>query len=290
MLLIKFPRLLFSNFFSLMLITYNLSAHDCLSFKDAKEIYAGFPNKPINNLSFNFTLEEAYCGQEKVNYLIKKEHDDPIGYKVGFTNKTMQEMFKISEPATGIIYKHMFLDNNSSINYDFGYRVMIEPDILVVIKSENIMTAKNDIEILENISSIHPYIEIISLRFKEETKLNANMIIASNMLATKMMMGKGVKIKANKQFLEKLADINTVFIKDKNTILQEAKTSNLMGHPINVLKWLINDLNKKGKKLKKDDHVSLGSIGKLFPVKKNSSYEYQFNNLEERVGLNINFN
>ena len=37
-----------------------------------KSILDGFPDKPISVLDNNITLEEAYCAQEKLNYLIKK--------------------------------------------------------------------------------------------------------------------------------------------------------------------------------------------------------------------------
>ena len=45
---------------------------------------------------------------------------------------------------------------------------MMEPDILVIIKSNEIMKAKTSLEILENISSVHPFIEIPALRFKKD--------------------------------------------------------------------------------------------------------------------------
>ena len=54
----------------------------------------------------------------------------------------------------------MFLPNNSKISKEFGYRTIIEPDILVIIKSNEIMKAKTSLEILKNISSVHPFIEI----------------------------------------------------------------------------------------------------------------------------------
>ena len=87
-----------------------------------------------------------------------------------------------------------------------------------------------------------------------------------------------------------IENINTVFIKDENNILQEAKTTNLMGSPLNVIKWLINDFNKRGITLKKNDHISLGSIGKIFNLEKNSKYEYFFEGFENKLAVNININ
>ena len=117
-------------------ISFNYSfAHDCLNMDVAKSILENDSQKPLSILNQDVTLEEAYCAQEKLNFLINKKFNDKVGYKVGFTSKDLQKRFNINSPATGVLYKHMFLDNNSYIDHKFAYRPFIEPDILVIIKS-----------------------------------------------------------------------------------------------------------------------------------------------------------
>ena len=281
-------NIFFLSFFFFFKQLYLATSHDCISMDAAKDIFYANANQPISLLNQDITLEEAYCGQEKVNFLINRKYKDKIGYKVGFTSKKIQKMFDITEPATGVIYKHMFLENNSTLVDSLGKKVFIEPDFLVIVKSEKIMSAKTDLEILENLYSIHPFVEIISMKFDENKKVNGNMIIASNMLATYMVMGKEVLVMPNQGFLNKINNIYTIFTKNKKSILQEAPVSNLMGGPVNVLRWLIDDFNKKGIQLKKNDHISLGSVGNIFPLERKSKYVYEFLGLEEKVSLNIN--
>ena len=257
-----------------------LNAHDCITFSQAEKILEGFPNKPITEIENTLTLEEAYCAQDKLNYLIKKKFNDKVGYKVGFTGEALQKRFDINTPAIGHLYNHMFLSNDSEISKGFGYRTMIEPDILVVIKSKEIMKAKTKLDILKNISSIHPFIEIPALRFKKEEKVNGNMLVATNMLATYMVMAEGIKIDPTEKGVNKLANIKTVFLDKDNNIIQTASTSNLMGNPLNVLQWLIKYFNDKGISLKEGDKVSLGSVGKLYPLSKNI-YKYYFEGFEQ---------
>ena len=268
-------------FFYFLLISFSsIKAHDCISFLQATKILEGFPNKPITEIESNLSLEEAYCAQDKLNYLIKKKYNDKIGYKVGFTGEVLQKRFKINTPAIGIIYKHMFLPNDAEIKKEFGYRTMIEPDILVVIKSKDIMKATTKLDILKNISSIHPFIEIPALRFRKEDEVNGNMLVATNMLATYMVMAEGIEIEANEEGVQRLANIKTIFLDKDNNVIQTANTSNLMGNPLNVLQWLINYLNNNKISLKEGDKVSLGSVGKLFPLTKNI-YKYYFEGFEE---------
>ena len=287
---IKFFHLLYLIISFSLFISFNIKSHDCLSMDQAKSIFEGIPDKPILVLNENITLEQAYCGQEKLNYLYKKKYNDKIGYKVGFTGKALQKRFDIRTPATGVIYKHMFIENNSSINHDFGYRTLIEPDFLVVVKSSDIMLAKSPLDALKNLKSIHPYIELPALRFQKGKKINGKMMIAANILATKMVMGEGIEVENSQEFLNKIGNIRTVFLDQSDNIIQEANSSNLMKNPINVLMWLIKDFNKRNITLKENDRISLGSVGKLFPLKPRTTYTYKFIGFKKELSLSININ
>ena len=266
--------------FNIIISSSVIFAHDCISFSQAESVLKGFPNKPITEIESTLTLEEAYCAQDKLNYLIKKKFNDKVGYKVGFTGKTLQKVFDINTPAIGTIYNHMFLPNDSEISQDFGYRTMIEPDFLIVVKSKEIMKAKTKLDILKHISSIHPFVEIPALRYKKQNKINGNMLVAANMLATYMVMAEGIQVEANEKGVKTLANLKTVFLDKDDNIIQTANTGNLMGNPLNVLQWLINHLKSKDMSLKEGDKISLGSVGKLFSLSKNI-YKYYFEGFEE---------
>ena len=63
-----------------------------------------------------------------------------------------------------------------------------------------------------------------------------------------------------------------------------------MGNPINVLMWLIKDFNNRNITLKANDRISLGSVGKLFPIKKNTQYTYKFIGFKKDLSLKVNIN
>ena len=152
------------------------------------------------------------------------------------------------------------------------------------------MLSKTPLEVLSNLKSIHPYLELPALRFQKGTKINGKMMIAANLLATKMIMGEGIEVEASKNFLDKIANLETVFLDQNNNIIQSAKASNLMGNPINVLMWLIEDFNNRNIVLKENDRVSLGSVGKLFPLNKNTQYTYKFIGFKKELSLTLNVN
>ena len=132
--------------------------------------------------------------------------------------RSTAERFNINTPAIGHLYNHMFLSNNGEISKEFGYRTMMT-DILVVIRSKEIMKAKTKLDILKNILTIHPFIEIPTLRFKEEGKWQYTG--ATNMLATCMVMAEGIEVEPTEKGVNKLANIKTVFLDKDNNIIKQ---------------------------------------------------------------------
>ena len=285
--LIKIITLLFITF-----LINKFSYAECLSDQKIKEIINAAPLSPITGINGDITLEDAYCSQKKYINILKDLNGKPIGYKVGFTGKATQERFKIKTPATAVLFEHMFIKNGSSIDKDFGHRTLIEPDLMMIVKDSGIMNATNVIEASKHISSIHPYMEIPALQIAKGEPITGAVIVAINMVATKMVMGPGILMQSNPEFIESLASMETIFQDEMGTIIQKSPGSSLMGNPMNVVLWLIEEFNRKGIILKEGDRLSLGSVGKLFPLKEaNKTYTYTLNGISEipaKVSITVN--
>ena len=285
--LIKIIILLFITF-----LINKFSYAECLSDQKIKEIINAAPLSPITGINGDITLEDAYCSQKKYINILKDLNGKPIGYKVGFTGKATQERFKIKTPATAVLFEHMFIKNGSSIDKDFGHRTLIEPDLMMIVKDSGIMNATNAIEASKHISSIHPYMEIPALQIAKGEPITGAVIVAINMVATKMVMGPGILMQSNPEFIESLASMETIFQDEMGTIIQKSPGSSLMGNPMNVVLWLIEEFNRKGIILKEGDRLSLGSVGKLFPLKEaNKTYTYTLNGISEipaKVSITVN--
>ena len=273
-------KFLMINIIFILINSFSYAA--CLSENKIIEIINGFPNTPIKGISGDITLDEAYCSQEKYVQALKSINGKVIGYKVGFTGKATQERFKINTPATAVLFEHMFIKNGSSIDKNFGHRTLIEPDLMMIVKNSNIMNAKNPLEASNYISSIHPFMELPALQIAEDEPMTGAVIVAINMVATKMVMGPGVLMQSTPEFIQSLAAMETIFEDEKGNIIQNSPGSSLMGNPMNVVMWLIEDFNKRGITLNAGDRISLGSVGKLFPLKEgNKTYTYTLKGISE---------
>ena len=72
-----------------------------------------------------------------------------------------------------------------------------------------------------------------------------------------------------------------VLVQDETgNIIQNSPGATLLGNPLNVVLWLIKEFNQRGITRKAGDRISLGSVGKLFPLKEsNKEYTYTLEGL-----------
>src|SRR5688572_20481297 len=79
----------------------------CLDDATVAKLVAGYPTTPVSGLSTDLSLEDAYCTQAKYVALLRQRMGEPVGYKVGFTGKVLQEQFGIPTPAFGVLFEPM---------------------------------------------------------------------------------------------------------------------------------------------------------------------------------------
>ena len=67
---------------------------------------------------------------------------------------------------------------------------------------------------------------------------------------------------------------------ETGAVIQTAPGSTLLGNPLRVVLWLVDEMKRRNETLKAGDRLSLGSVGKLFPLKESGkTYTYTLNGL-----------
>ena len=237
-------------------------------------------NQPLDGYAGEMSLADAYCAQAKYVARIGKEYGEVIGYKVAFTAKKGQERFKMPGPAMGILLAKMIVLDGSAISPDFGFRTIVEPDMLVTVKDEGIMGATTELEVAAHLGEVRPFLELPALQVKKEVALTGATLVAFNVAARSGVYGKGVPVKASSEFVQAMANLETVFTDETGAVLQAAPGSNLLGNPLRVVLWLVEEMKSRGETLQAGQIISLGSLGKLFPLKeRNKTYTLTYNGL-----------
>jgi 2-keto-4-pentenoate hydratase len=237
------------------------------------------------------TLQQAAKVQEEFVAVISKEFGEPVGYKAGLTNPNVQKAFGVTHPVRGTMLKKMMLPSGSTVPAAFAAIPMYEGDLLVRVGDEAINQAKSAEDTLKSLDAVIPFTELADMVFEKGVKLTAADIIAINVGATYGIMGTPIPLSATPDWNNRLKNFSVQLIDDKGTVIGEGKGTALLGDPLNVVLWIKDSLAVEGKKLKKGDLLSLGSLTRPTPAKPGTAVKSVYTGLDPKgpVEISVNF-
>jgi 2-keto-4-pentenoate hydratase len=238
--------------------------------KIAQRLAHDYLNKiPAQAINANLNIKEAQKIQNQFLKILAANLGKKIGYKAGLTNKVAQKKFGVSHPLSGVLLEKMLLNNGAIIPSNFGTRTILEGDLMVRVKNEEINQAKTPAETLTYLDAVIPFVELPDLVYGQNVLPTASELVAINVGARLGVMGKPIIINSSEEWRDKLANIEIIIKDENNQPLAVGNSRNLLGDPLKVVFWLKNSLNQQGIILKKGDLLSLGTITPMIPIKAN---------------------
>jgi len=246
---------------------------------------------PLETTPPDLTVTEAEQLRDRFIKRLTPILGQPIGYKAGLTSSAAQERFNVSHPLRGILLEQMLLPNGSIIPANFGARPLFEGDLIVRVGSDAINEATTRQEVLASLDAVIPFIELPDLIYDSEVKLDAADLIAINVGARLGIVGEPIPLAATSEWQERLGQIQLVILDETGKELATGTSNALLGHPLDVVLWIRDDLKSVGKRLKKGDLISLGTITPLMPVESGQTIRAQYFGLTEQdaVELSVSF-
>lgn len=240
----------------------------------ARNLLAQQPSQPIAGMT---SLADGLCAQNRLVPLLSAHWGRPVGYKVGLTNPTAQQRFGVNHPVTGIIYENTVrLLSDGEVEARFGAVPTVEADLMVRVRDEGINTARDHVEILRHLDLVIPFIEMPDLALA--SGLDGPNLLAINVGARLGVMGEAIPVQANEDFAARLASMTVVLGNDQRELARAPGTA-LLGHPLNVLPWLAQDLASRGTRLRAGDLVSLGGFSPALPTEAGRRYTVRYEGL-----------
>ena len=259
----------------------NSEQNHCRNYqKIAENLAISYLSKTPTIHNYNLSESEALTIQQEFIKLLRKQLGKPIGYKVALTSKTAQERLGVSQPLPGIFLRKMLLLSGSKVAANFGARPMFEGDLMVRVKSKKINQATTYQEVLASLDLVIPFLELPDLVYSQKAKLNASALLAINAGDRLGVVGKPIAIAATPEWEERLQNIQVVISDQTGKELATGSSKTLLGHPLEVVLWLKNDLQRQGKRLRRGDLISLGSITSLMPVESGTTIRAQYLGLD----------
>lgn len=222
---------------------------------------------------------DGECSRSKFNRLLQAQLGEPVGYKAGLTNPAVQKRFNHGSPVWGALYGPMMLANGSVVDAAFGARPLFEADLLVRVSSDAVNGARSPMEVLSAIDRVIPAVELPDLIVQAPAQLDGAAVTAINVGARYFVQGLGLPVPVTRaeryQLLDALRDMVAI-VKADGTEIDRGLGSDVLGHPLNAVVWLAQDMARNGLSLKIGDLVSVGSFSRLLPPKSGQAVEVTY--------------
>jgi 2-keto-4-pentenoate hydratase len=236
---------------------------------------ANVPFKSLGSPDGPATISDAYDIQEKYVALLRREHGNAVGYKVGLTSAAMQAFCRIDHPIAGVVLERRVHQSGAIVRRSNFGRLGLEFEIAARIKS-NVPASGTPYTaemIAPHIDGVCAAVEIVDDRSADYANLDVRSLVADNSWNGGIVLS---------EFATKWPDLEGVLgraTKDRVAI-GEGHGRDILGHPFNSVAWLATQLASRGAWLKAGQVVMTGSVMKtVFPVE-DATYRFDL----EQIG------
>lgn len=217
------------------------------------------------------TLDEARLAQGRATRAWAASRR-PAGYKIGLTDRRVQERFGVDRPLVGVLFEDMLLDDGAVVAHASGAALQVEADLLVRVKSADINQARSVAEAARHIDAVSPFIELPDIQFRLDAGNTAALLLASNVGARWGAQGAPLSVESPRELVECLPRMTVTLATGSGEILRQGQGDQILGHPLRAVLRLLDELALRKETLKPGHLLSLGGIGG--PVKAQPGQRY----------------
>lgn len=209
------------------------------------------------------TVEDAACAYAPFRQALEAGMGAPVGWKVGFTSKPAQEKFGVTAPVAGALFAPMILQDGAEVSLKGSRSPFYEADLIVTVRDAAINEATTREQVAAALSDVRPFIELPDMALAEGVKPTGPIMASYGVIPWRGVVGQGVAMADLPDPMVDLAAL-TVELKAEGAEPVQGKGEMLLGHPLDVVLWLIGH---GGVTLEPGQMISLGSLSPLVEAK-----------------------
>jgi 2-keto-4-pentenoate hydratase len=170
---------------------------------------------------------------------------------------------------------------------NFGATSQVEADFLVRVRSARINQAGRDhLAILRELTEVIPYVELPDLGLTGG--VTGPQLLAGNVGARLGVLGRPIPVQATQAFADALQNMTVTTTDDTGRQLAQAPGRAVLGHPLNAVAFLIEDLAKQGKRLEAGQMLSIAGYSPPMNVQPGRTYTVTYTGLvAEPVAVSV---
>ncbi|MBV9400560.1 MAG: fumarylacetoacetate hydrolase family protein [Bryobacterales bacterium] len=200
------------------------------------------------------TIAEAYQCQDVFAACFLEMHGGQIiGYKIACTNKIAQDLLHTG-PFHGKLFSASSFDSPAKIRTDDFFMRVMEAEFAFKMASDLPPRAEpfTRDEVAGAVEGVLPGIEVVDSRFNEWTTVGAESLIADNACHGAWVKGKLI---TNWRRLDLGGPVH---LSVNGKVVQSGSGAAVLGHPLNALHWLAENLRERGEGLKAGHYITTG--------------------------------
>lgn len=243
---------------------------------------------PVSDMEAAFDLADAYAVSAAVTRRRIARGERPVGWKIGFTNRTIWDEYGVHAPIWGPVYDTTLraVGPGEGIRCPLGSLIepRIEPEIVFRIASppEPGMEGADLVACLDGVT--HGF-EIVQSIFPN-WRFTAADTVAAFALHGRLFTGPFQPIDAG--WLPRLASFEIALHRD-GVEVDRGRGANVLDSPLSALAHFISGLDRvSGERLNAGDVVTTGTVTRAFPVKAGETWRSEIVGLPLE-GLTIRF-
>ena len=208
-------------------------------------------------------VSQGYELQNAVAKLRFQRGERLIGYKVGCTSSAIQEQLKITHRVRGFLFDTEHYESGVALSRQSFDNLAIEGELAIELSREPREEDFADHLLPPCISRIFPVIELHNHVMRGQQS-SAGELIANNAIHAGFVSGGGGL--SSNCFSETMFDEARLVIFRDNQLLDQCEGRLLLETIRSSLKWLWEELFRRGNRLHAGQIVLTGSVPNLFPV------------------------
>lgn len=203
-------------------------------------------------------LDEADAVQSEYHKLLDAAGAGPIvGYKIALTSAAMQQMIGLDQPCIGAIFANVVHASPAALRQADYRHLGIECEMAVRLARDLPADGApyDRDQVRAAVAECLPAFELIEDRNADYGQVDALSLIAENCWNAGVVLGTADGDWRALDLVEAAATLDV-----NGATADRGRTGNAMGHPLEVVAWLANNLAARGRELKAGMIVMTGSV------------------------------
>ncbi len=202
------------------------------------------------------SLESAYAVQDAFHRLLVKQGHHVAGYKVALTSRAMQEFVGVDRPLAGAVFDHVVHSSPATVRLAEHRHLGVEFEVAVemgadLVSAEGPHTKES---VAPKVSACRISFELVEDRNADYSTLNPFDLVAENAWNAGVVLA---DVDPDWVGVDLVNGVTRLSINGEP--IGEGRTGDALGHPLEAVAFLANNLNDRGLALQAGQFVMTGS-------------------------------